>query len=72
MVKSPLVVMEKSGKKLRNNNCTAICIVPDWERGWIKELIRGASKKCISRKAHNFLKWAVNLQGVSSGEYGPC
>ena len=32
-------------RKLRNISCDAICIVPDWRRGWVRELLRKASKR---------------------------
>eukprot|EP00667_Euglena_gracilis_P019564 EG_transcript_20987 len=41
----PWSLWPKVAKKLQKDPCDAICILPDWNRGWVRELVRKATKK---------------------------
>ena len=41
----PWRLWPKVAKKLRKSNCDAICVLPDWQRGWVTELLRNAARK---------------------------
>ena len=41
----PWSLCRKVTAKLKKSRCTAICILPAWQRGWIRELLRISSQK---------------------------
>ena len=41
----PWSLWKKVAEKLKTSESNAICILPAWQRGWIKELFRKATKK---------------------------
>jgi hypothetical protein len=44
-INPPWSLWPKVVRKLRKNKCDAICVCPDWEKGWVKDLLRRATKK---------------------------
>ena len=64
----PWSLWNRVAKKLRKSTCTAICILPDWQRGWVKELLRKASKRMYFKEGTQLFE--VNGHPVGGIRWG--
>ena len=77
-INPPWSLWKKVANKLKSSKCNAICILPAWQRGWVKELIRMANKRIFFRpgtrlfeadgKAMGPIKWGVWALLIWRGE----
>jgi hypothetical protein len=76
-LKPPWSLWRKVAAKLKHSKCDAICIFPDWGRGWVRELLRRASKKMYFREGTRLfeadgkimgpIKWGVWVVLIEGG-----
>ena len=41
----PWPLWEKAARKLLGTSCTAICVLPAWKAGWVRELVHTATRR---------------------------
>ena len=58
----------KSGEKIEKERCTAICLCPDWEKGWVRKLFRLVTKKFRFEEGTELFEVnGKSMEGIRSG-----